>query len=152
MNQRRRRLIGEINVVPYIDVMLVLLIIFMITAPLLTQGVQVELPDADAQPIDPDLLKDREPLVLSVDRDGRYYLNVGEDEDAPVAEAEAARRAAAVLERDPGTPVLVKADERVPYGSVVRGMVLLQQAGATKIGFLTDPKAARALEELERRR
>jgi biopolymer transport protein TolR len=149
---RRRRLMGEINVVPYIDVMLVLLIIFMVTAPLLTQGVQVELPDADAKPIDPELLKDREPLVLSVDRDGRYFLNVGGDEDSPVGEAEIARRAGAVLASDPATPVLVKADERVPYGSVVRGMVLLQQAGATKIGFLTDPKAVRALEELERRR
>ena len=150
--KRGRQLMGEINVVPYIDVMLVLLIIFMITAPLLTQGVQVELPDADAQPIDPELLRDREPLVLSVDRDGRYYLNVGADEDAPIDEAEIARRAGAVLARDAGTPVLVKADERVPYGSVVRGMVLLQQAGAKKIGFLTDPKAARALEDLERRR
>jgi biopolymer transport protein TolR len=138
--------------VPYIDVMLVLLIIFMITAPLLTQGVQVELPDADAQPIDPELLRDREPLVLSVDRDGRYFLNVGADEDAPIDEAEIARRAGAVLGQDADTPVLVKADERVPYGSVVRGMVLLQQAGARKIGFLTDPKAVRALEELERRR
>ena len=143
---------GEINVVPYIDVMLVLLIIFMITAPLLTQGVQVELPEANAKPIDPDLLKNREPLVLSVDRDGRYYLNIGGNEDSPVGEAEVARRAAAVLGRDPATPVLVKADERVPYGSVVRGMVLLQQAGARKIGFLTDPKAVRALEDLERKR
>jgi len=151
-HKRGRKLMGEINVVPYIDVMLVLLIIFMITAPLLTQGVQVELPDADAKPIDPQLLKDREPLVLSVDRDGRYFLNIGGDEDSPVNEAEVARRAGAVLGRDPGTPVLVKADERVPYGSVVRGMVLLQQAGATKIGFLTDPKAVRALEELERKR
>lgn len=148
----RRKLMGEINVVPYIDVMLVLLIIFMITAPLLTQGVQVELPEANAKPIDPELLKDREPLVLSVDRDGRYYLNIGGDEDSPVGEAEVARRAGAVLERDPGTPVLVKADERVSYGSVVRAMVLLQQAGATKLGFLTDPKAVRALEELERKR
>ncbi len=150
--KRRRQLMGEINVVPYIDVMLVLLIIFMITAPLLTQGVQVELPDADAQPIDPELLRDREPLVLSVDRDGRYYLNIGSDEDAPIDAEEVARRAGAVLGRDAETPVLVKADERVPYGSVVRGMVLLQQAGAKKIGFLTDPKAVRALEELERRR
>ncbi|HTL50096.1 MAG TPA: protein TolR [Steroidobacteraceae bacterium] len=151
-HKRGRKLMGEINVVPYIDVMLVLLIIFMITAPLLTQGVQVELPDADAKPIDPALLKDREPLVLSVDRDGRYFLNIGGDEDSPVNEAEVARRAGAVLGRDPATPVLVKADERVPYGSVVRGMVLLQKAGATKIGFLTDPKAVRALEELERKR
>jgi biopolymer transport protein TolR len=150
--QRRRRLMGEINVVPYIDVMLVLLIIFMVTAPLLTQGVQVELPDADAKPIDPEILTDHEPLVLSVDRDGRYYLNIGGDEDSPVSEAEVARRATAVIGLDPAMPVLVKADERVPYGSVVRGMVILQQAGATRIGFLTDPKAVRALEELERRR
>lgn len=150
--QRRRKLMGEINVVPYIDVMLVLLIIFMITAPLLTQGVQVELPDADAQPIDPELLRNREPLVLSVDRGGRYFLNVGGDEDAAIAPAEVARRAAAVLGRDGDTPVLVKADERVPYGKVVQGMVLLQRAGAKKIGFLTDPKAMRALEELERGR
>ena len=151
-SKRRRQLMGEINVVPYIDVMLVLLIIFMITAPLLTQGVQVELPDADAQPLDPELLRDREPLVLSVDRDGRYFLNIGGDEDAAIDEAEVARRAGVVLARDAETPVLVKADERVPYGSVVRGMVLLQQAGAKKIGFLTDPKAVRALEDLERRR
>jgi len=150
--QRRRKLMGEINVVPYIDVMLVLLIIFMITAPLLTQGVQVELPDANAQPLDPELLKNREPLVLSVDREGQYYLNVGGDEDAPIKAAEVARRATAVLGRDAATPVLIKADERVAYGRVVQGMVLLQQAGAKKIGFLTDPKAMRALEELERQR
>ena len=100
----------------------------------------------------PELLKDREPLVLSVDRDGRYYLNVGKNEEAAIEAEEVARRAAAVLDRDASTPVLVKADERVPYGRVVQGMVLLQQAGATKIGFLTDPKAMRALKELERRR
>ena len=150
-NPRRRKLMGEINVVPYIDVMLVLLIIFMITAPLLTQGVQVELPDANSLPLDPDLLKDHEPLVLSVDRNGHYYLNVGKNEDASIDAEEVARRAAAVLGRDKGTPVLIKADERVPYGRVVQGMVLLQQAGATRIGFLTDPKAVRALKELERR-
>jgi biopolymer transport protein TolR len=150
-NPRRRKLMGEINVVPYIDVMLVLLIIFMITAPLLTQGVQVELPDANSLPLDPDLLKDHEPLVLSVDRNGHYYLNVGKNEDASIDADEVARRAAAVLGRDKGTPVLIKADERVPYGRVVQGMVLLQQAGATRIGFLTDPKAVRALKELERR-
>ena len=149
--RRPRKSINQINVVPYIDVMLVLLIIFMITAPLLTQGVQVELPDANSLPLDPDLLKDHEPLVLSVDRNGHYYLNVGKNEDASIDAEEVARRAAAVLGRDKGTPVLIKADERVPYGRVVQGMVLLQQAGATRIGFLTDPKAVRALKELERR-
>jgi len=149
---KKRRLMGEINVVPYIDVMLVLLIIFMITAPLLTQGVQVDLPDANAAPLDPEQLRNREPLVLSVDREGRFYVNVGSDEDQPVDEATVRQRVAAVLGRDAETPVLVKADQSVPYGRVVQGMVLLQQAGARKIGFLTDPAAARALEELERRR
>ena len=149
---RKRRLMGEINVVPYIDVMLVLLIIFMVTAPLLTQGVQVELPDADASPIDAEDLRNREPLVLSVDREGRYYVNVGGNEEQPVDEATVRQRVETVLGRDAATPVLVKADERVPYGRVVQGMVILQQAGAKKIGFLTDPKAVRALEELERRR
>ena len=143
---------GEINVVPYIDVMLVLLIIFMITAPLLTQGVQVELPDAAANPITPEDLQNREPLVLSVDREGNYYLNIGGDEHQPIDEATVRRRVEVVLRRDALTPVLVKADERVPYGRVVQGMVILQQAGAKKIGFVTDPKAVRALEELGRGR
>lgn len=134
---RKRRLMGEINVVPYIDVMLVLLIIFMVTAPLLTQGIEVELPKAGAEPIESP--ESAEPLVLSVDADGNLYLNVGEDEDSPVDAALIVRMASTVLERKPETPVLVKADFRVPYGSVVSAMVLLQQAGAEKVGFLTDP-------------
>jgi biopolymer transport protein TolR len=130
---------SEINVVPYIDVMLVLLIIFMITAPLLTQGISVDLPNAPAQALDPELLKDNEPLVLSVDRDGRFYLNIGDDEQSPIEDATVVELASAVLRRNAETPVLVKADESVPYGRVVTGAVLLQQAGAAKIGFQTDP-------------
>jgi biopolymer transport protein TolR len=136
---RKRKLMGEINVVPYIDVMLVLLIIFMITAPLLTQGIKVDLPDAGAEPLDPDMLKRHEPLVLSVDKRGQMYLNIGRNEDSPVDEATILARAAAVLRRDPETPVLVKADEAVAYGRVVTAMVLLQRAGAEKVGFITDP-------------
>jgi biopolymer transport protein TolR len=132
----KRRLMSEINVVPYIDVMLVLLIIFMITAPLLTQGISVDLPNAPASQLD---AGENEPLVLSVDRDGRYYLNVGDDEDMPVDDATVVERASAVLRRNAQTPVLVQADETVPYGRVVTGAVLLQQAGAAKIGFQTDP-------------
>jgi biopolymer transport protein TolR len=134
---RKRRLMGEINVVPYIDVMLVLLIIFMVTAPLLTQGIEVELPKAGAEPIassDAD-----EPLVLSVDADGNLYLNIGADEDSPVDGARIVQLATTVIERNPEIPVLVKADFRVSYGRVVEAMVLLQQAGAEKVGFLTDP-------------
>ena len=136
---KSRRLIAEINVVPYIDVMLVLLIIFMITAPLLTQGIKVDLPKAGAEPLDDELIRNTTPLVLSVDHAGLLYLNVGGDEDDPIDEATVVARTAAVLRRTPATPVLVKADESVSYGRVVTVMVLLQQAGAEKVGFITDP-------------
>ena len=137
--RRRKQLMGEINVVPYIDVMLVLLVIFMITAPLLKEGVKVDLPDAGAQPIDPAFLAKHEPLVLSIDATGRLFINFGQDQDKPVAEAVVSARTSALLGRDPQTPILVQADSSVPYGTVVRAMVLLQHAGAAKVGFLTDP-------------
>ena len=131
---RGRRLMGEINVVPYIDVMLVLLVIFMVTAPMLSQGIKVDLPRAGAEPIEPD---DLEPLVLSIDREGRMYLNLGEA-DAPQAPERILELASAALRREPGRPVLVKADTAVAYGRVVEGMVLLQQSGAKKVGFVTE--------------
>ncbi|MDH3511580.1 MAG: protein TolR [Gammaproteobacteria bacterium] len=138
MERRRKiRLMGEINVVPYIDVMLVLLIIFMVTAPLLTQGIKVELPKAGAEPLDP--TEGQDPLILSVDVDGNMYLNVGDDEESALQPARILQLTAVVLKRAPATPVLVKADSRVAYGAVVAAMVLLQQAGAEKVGFLTDP-------------
>jgi biopolymer transport protein TolR len=137
--QGRRRLMGEINVVPYIDVMLVLLIIFMITAPLLTQGVKVELPKAGAEPLDPRDVKNLEPLILSVDRQGRMYLNVGADAAQPLTAETLVARATAALRRAPQRVVLVKGDTAVGYGRVVEAMVMLQRAGATKVGFLTDP-------------
>ena len=130
---------GEINVVPYIDVMLVLLIIFMITAPLLKEGVKVDLPAAGAKPLDPDFLKQHEPLILTIDARGRMYINFGPNQDQPTAESTVSARTTALLRRDPQTPVLVKADTTVPYGTLVRAMVLLQKAGAAKVGFLTDP-------------
>jgi biopolymer transport protein TolR len=141
--RRGRKLMGEINVVPYIDVMLVLLIIFMVTAPLLTQGIKVDLPKAGAEPLPEELLRDHQPLVLSVDRDGRYYLNIGSKEESPVGADTVVERVSVVLKRQPQTPVLVKADRNVPYGDVVNGMVLLQEAGAEKVGFITDPAETR---------
>jgi biopolymer transport protein TolR len=135
-NQTKLRLMSEINVVPYIDVMLVLLIIFMITAPLLTQGITVDLPNAPAQPLD---AQDNEPIVLSVDADGKFYLSIADDELTPIDAARVVELASAAIRRNAQTPVLVKADENVPYGRVVEGASLLQEAGATKIGFQTDP-------------
>ncbi|MDH5344293.1 MAG: protein TolR [Gammaproteobacteria bacterium] len=134
---QKRRLMGEINVVPYIDVMLVLLIIFMVTAPLLTQGIEVDLPEAAAEPIKSE--PNEVPIVLSVDKSGNLYINIGDDEDAPQSGNEIVARTAAVLRNRPDAPVLVKADRDVAYGNVVGAMVLLQQAGADKVGFVTDP-------------
>ncbi len=134
---RKRKLMAEINVVPYIDVMLVLLIIFMVTAPLLTQGVTVELPKAGAEPIKD--VPNHPPLVLSVDAEGNLYINVGDDEDSPVTAKEIVARTGAVLRNRPESPVLVKADRAVQYGFVVGAMVLLQQGGAEHVGFVTDP-------------
>ncbi len=130
---------AEINVVPYIDVMLVLLIIFMVTAPLLTQGIKVELPKAGAEPL-PEDMNEHPPLVLSVDTEGRYYLNIGGDDEEPVDADAVVQRVSAVLRRGPKTAVLVKAGRSGPYGSVVEGMVLLQDSGAEKVGFTTDPR------------
>jgi biopolymer transport protein TolR len=132
----RKRPMAEINVVPYIDVMLVMLVIFMITAPLLTQGVKVDLPEASAEPIeDPD----NEPLVVSVDAGGNLYLNVGESPDDAITEEDLVQTVAAVLRRQPKKSVLVRGDHAVDYGVVVSAMVLLQQAGAPNVGLVTEP-------------
>jgi len=133
----KKKPIGEINVVPYIDVMLVMLVIFMITAPLLNQGVDVELPQADAEPMDD---QQQDPLVLSVDAEGRYFLNIGDDPETPVDAEELVTRVAAILRQRPKTPVLVRGDTSVDYGRVVAAMALLQQAGAAKVGLVTEPE------------
>jgi biopolymer transport protein TolR len=135
---RKRRLIGEINVVPMIDVMLVLLVIFMATAPLLTQGVQVELPKASAQPLPPSNQRSP-PLILSIDRQGLRYLNTSRDAERPLDEAELRAAVSAALAVDPQRDVFVKGDERAAYGHVATAMVLLKDAGAARISFLVDP-------------
>lgn len=133
---RRRKPMAEINVVPYIDVMLVLLIIFMVTAPLLMQGVQVELPQAAAEPVPPN---DLEPLIVSVRADGSLYLNLGADQEQAVPLEQLTDRIGKVLSRKPETPVMIWGDQRVPYGDVVALMVALQGAGAASVGMVTEP-------------
>ncbi|MGB0712896.1 MAG: protein TolR [Gammaproteobacteria bacterium] len=130
----RRRLMAEINVVPYIDVMLVLLVIFMVTAPMFNQGVEVELPQATANPI---ARSEGEPLILTVDEQGLYYLNVGEKPDQAVDAQTLSIRVQAVLSYRKDTPVLVRGAETVSYGQVVTAMALLQNAGAPKVGLMT---------------
>lgn len=136
MRQRiRKRPMSEINVVPYIDVMLVLLIIFMITAPLLTQGVKVDLPQAAARPIE---ATDKEPVIVNIDAAGNFYINYGENQDQPIAAGELINRVNALLKYQPGIPVLVGGDRAVPYGRVVELMTLLQGAGVPSVGMITE--------------
>ena len=130
----KRRLNAEINVVPYIDVMLVLLIIFMVTAPLLTQGVEVELPQASSE----DVKMDEEPVTLFVDRKGDYFLDIGEERTAPLSDEEVVQRVGAVIRNKPETSILIRGDKAVDYGRVANGMSLLQRAGAGKLGFVTE--------------
>lgn len=132
---RPRRSIAEINVVPYIDVMLVLLVIFMITAPLLTQGVKVDLPQAASEPIESEV---QEPLVVTVDINGNYFLNVGEDEKTAINHQALVNKVAAVLRLKPKTPIMVRGDKNVVYGKVVVAMGLLQRAGASSVGLITE--------------
>jgi biopolymer transport protein TolR len=139
---RKRRLMSEINVVPYIDVMLVLLIIFMATAPLLTQGVKVDLPKAQAEPLAIRNQQDRQPLIVSIDRNAKVYLNLGKNPDSAMDDATLLARVREALTAGPDRDVLVRADTSVAYGRVIGAMVILQQAGATKVGFLTDPPPA----------
>ncbi|NKB36094.1 MAG: protein TolR [Gammaproteobacteria bacterium] len=131
----RKKPIAEINVVPYIDVMLVLLIIFMITAPLLSQGVKVDLPQVPSEPMPP---TDKEPVVVSVDAAGRFYVNYGDDQDKPVSPEILANRMSALLKYQPKIPVFVKGDSGVPYGRVVQLMALLQSAGVDGVGLVTE--------------
>jgi biopolymer transport protein TolR len=131
----RRRPIAEINVVPYIDVMLVLLVIFMITAPLLKTGVEVDLPKADAKPMEQ---TQSEPLIVSVDREGRFFINIGEDPESPVGEQQLVTLATAAMRRDGDRRVLVRGDQGVNYQKVVRAMALLQRSGVPQVGLVAE--------------
>ncbi|MFT7287034.1 MAG: biopolymer transport protein TolR [Halieaceae bacterium] len=136
MRQRARfRPMAEINVVPYIDVMLVLLIIFMVTAPMLMQGVQVDLPQAKTEPVEN---QDSEPVIVSIDAQGQLYLNLGGQEDQVLSRATVQQRVGAVIRRSPDKPVLVWGDKAVPYGEVVSLMAALQEAGANGVGLVTE--------------
>ena len=136
IHKKKRRLVAEINVVPYIDVMLVLLIVFMVTAPLLMQGVKVDLPEAPSSPIDSD---DKEPIVVSIKADGSYYLDLGNGKNEQDQLESIIGKVEKVLNEQPKTPVLVWGDTHVEYGVVVKLMSLLQGAGAPSVGLVTEP-------------
>ncbi|MEP5763464.1 MAG: protein TolR [Halieaceae bacterium] len=127
---------AEINVVPYIDVMLVLLVIFMVTAPLLMQGVKVELPEAASDPVEN---QDPEPLIVSIRANGELFLNLGADPEQVLSLATIKQRVSVVMRRSPDKPVMVWGDRAVPYGEVVILMSALQEAGAPTVGLVTEP-------------
>ncbi len=136
----RRKPMSEINVVPYIDVMLVLLVIFMATAPLLTQGVVVDLPEAPSEPIDD---TEDDPLVVSMRADGAIFMNLGmqdaDDEGTRVTVFSLEEQAGKILRARTDVPVYIKADHSLDYGEVVGVMTVLQKAGANSVGLITDP-------------
>lgn len=142
-NHKRRhknRPLSEINVVPYIDVMLVLLVIFMITAPILSQGITVDLPKAASHTLKS---SDREPIIVSVNQDGQYFLNIHTAPDQPIdaqtlTVCVAAELALAQENHQKPVSVLVKGDQGVAYGKVVTAMALLKQAGAEQVGLITE--------------
>jgi biopolymer transport protein TolR len=133
----KRKLVAEINVVPYIDVTLVLLVVFMITAPLLLQGVKVELPDANSAPLDKE---QQEPLIVSIKADGSYWIDT-QGENKPQSLLVIKDRVSKVLRQKPQTPILVWGDTSVDYGKVVDLMSELQLAGAPSVGLVTEPPA-----------
>lgn len=135
-HRARRKPMSEINVVPYIDVMLVLLVIFMVTAPLLYQGVDVDLPRVEAEPLPQD---ENDPVIVTVTREGELLVSIGADPDKPVSRADVTALVGRVMRNNPDTPVLVRGDEQVPYGRVLDTMSMLQQAGAPKVGLMTRP-------------
>lgn len=138
MRNKKKKPMAEINVVPYIDVMLVLLVVFMITAPLLMQGVKVELPKTPAEPFD---ANEDEPLIVSVKADGSFYLNLGGEQEEAKTLPAIQEAVSKVLGQKPDTPVLVWGDVSVPYGEVVKAMTSLQAAGAPSVGLVTEPES-----------
>lgn len=128
--RRKRRLAADINVVPYIDVMLVLVVIFMATATI-ALGVQVDLPEAAANTLE----NVEEPIQLTVKSDGALLLNIGSNPDAPVSEDQARDIVSIALRHKPTRRVVVSGDKNADYGSIMNAMVLLQEAGAQKVGL-----------------
>lgn len=135
---RRRKPISDINVVPYIDVMLVLLVIFMVTAPMFNQGVQVDLPKAPSEPIK-EFMEQDEPFIVSVDQLGKIYVNKGSNPERPMSLDEFTQLAPGMLAQLPTQQAYVKGDQNVMYGRVVEVMVALQNAGVPSVGLISQP-------------
>ena len=133
--RKRRKLMSQINVVPYIDVMLVLLIIFMVTAPLLNLGVDIHLPQSAAKSVQ----DNKEPVLVSVDKEGNFFLTLGTAQREPIDPDNLVRKVSAFVRANPQVSVMIGGDERVDYGKIYQAMVLLQQSGVAKVGLMSQP-------------
>ena len=133
--RKRRKLKAEINVVPYIDVMLVLLIIFMVTAPLLNLGVDIHLPQSTAKAVQ----ADKEPIVISVDQNGKLYLTLGAAQKESIDADPLVKKVSAFVRQNPQVPVLIAGDLRASYGQVYEILPALQAAGVAKVGLMSQP-------------
>ncbi|WP_042142426.1 MULTISPECIES: protein TolR [unclassified Pseudoalteromonas] len=133
--RKKRRPVAEINVVPYIDVMLVLLIIFMATAATITQGVDVDLPKMEES----ELVETKEapPIIVSINADGKYFASIGIDPEAEMEAIDIAAQVKLALDKDPKTPVMIKGDGRVSYQEVLLLMDFLKKAGVPSVGLMT---------------
>lgn len=134
--RRKSRAVAEINVVPYIDVMLVLLVIFIATAPVVMQGVTVDLPKATAEAMNED---QRTPIIASIDKAGQYFVSVDTSSVKLPDLNELAKEVAHELQKDPTRPVVVQGDAQVTYDSVIQLMNALKNAGVEQVGLVTDP-------------
>ena len=139
-HRKRRKLKSEINVVPYIDVMLVLLIIFMVTAPMLNLGVDIDLPESNAKSVS----LDSEPVLISIARDGTMYLTLGDEKREAIEMVDLGNKVAAFVRQNPKVPVLVGGDYTIDYGKVYEVMVVLQQAGVPRVGLMSQPVGDKA--------
>lgn len=134
-NKNKRKLFAEINVVPYVDVTLVLLVVFMVAAPLLIQGVNVDLPQAISSPLE---TNKEEPLIVSIKSNGNLYINLGSKKEITITKLDLFDKVSKILKQNPNKSVLVWGDKKIPYGEIVKLMVLLQEAGANSIGLVTE--------------
>ena len=134
-NKNKRKLFAEINVVPYVDVTLVLLVVFMVAAPLLIQGVNVDLPQAISSPLE---TNKEEPLIVSIKSNGNLYINLGSKKEITITKLDLFDKISKILKQNPNKSVLVWGDKKIPYGEIVKLMVLLQEAGANSIGLVTE--------------
>ena len=136
IRQFKKKRMAEINVVPYIDVMLVLLVIFMVTAPMLSEGFHVQTPEANAKPVGKASVR---PIVVSVDKKGRYYVNLGASQKKPVNSSTLVNRVAARRKQHPDIAIYIKGDTRVRYGNVINVMSLLSQSGISDFSMIVTP-------------